>query len=71
MTRARAIAGALLGVLLSVPTARAQAQNAVITGKVTSDFGQPLEGANVYITELNVSVGSNAQGLYIQSLRRV
>ncbi|MDB4875457.1 MAG: putative outer membrane protein [Gemmatimonadetes bacterium] len=64
MTRARAIAGALLGVLLSVPTARAQAQNAVITGKVTSDFGQPLEGANVFITELNISVGSNAQGLY-------
>ncbi len=64
MTRARAIAGAMLGVLLSVPTARAQAQNAVITGKVTSDFGQPLEGANIYITEMNISVGSNAQGVY-------
>lgn len=64
MTRARAIAGAMLGVLLTVPTARAQAQNAVITGRVTTEFGQPLEGANVYITELSVSVGSNAQGLY-------
>ena len=64
MTRARAIAGALLGVLLTVPTARAQAQNAVITGKVTTEFGQPLEGANVFITELSISVGSNAQGQY-------
>lgn len=64
MTRARAIAGALLGVLLTVPTARAQAQNAVITGKVTSEFGQPMEGVNVYITELSLSVGTNAQGAY-------
>ncbi len=64
MTRAQAIASALLGVLLTVPGAAAQAQNAVITGKVTTDFGQPLEGANVYITEMNISVGTDAKGAY-------
>jgi TonB-linked SusC/RagA family outer membrane protein len=69
MTRARALAGALLGLCLTVPIAgRAQAQNAVITGKVTSEFGQPLEGANVYITELSVSIGTNAQGQYSISI---
>jgi len=65
MTRARALAGALLGFLLTVPLAgRAQAQNATISGRVTSEFGQPLEGANVFITELGYSVGTNAQGQY-------
>ncbi len=50
MTRARIAAGAALGVLLGLPLAgRAQAQNTVITGRVTTEFGQPLEGANVYI----------------------
>lgn len=65
MTRARATAGALLGVLLALPLAgRAQAQNAVITGKVATEFGQPLEGANVYIAEMTISVGTNASGAY-------
>lgn len=65
MTRARATAGALLGFFLALPLAgRAQAQNAVLTGKVTTEFGQPLEGANVYITEMSFSVGTNAQGVY-------
>jgi TonB-linked SusC/RagA family outer membrane protein len=58
------LAGALLGFLLAAPIAGAQAQNATISGKVLSDFGQPLEGANVFITELGYSVGTNAQGLY-------
>jgi TonB-linked SusC/RagA family outer membrane protein len=40
----------------------AQAQNATIQGKVTSDQGRPLEGANVFITEMNISVGTNAAG---------
>ena len=65
MTRARLSAGALLGVLLAVPLAgRAQAQNSVVTGKVTTEFGQPLEGANVYIAEMTISVGTNANGAY-------
>ena len=42
----------------------AQAQNATIQGKVTGDQGRPIEGANVFITELNLSVGSNAAGNY-------
>lgn len=54
----------LLGLMFAVPAARAQAQSAVITGKVMTEFNQPIEGANVYITELTVSVATNAQGAY-------
>lgn len=43
---------------------QAQAQNAVINGRVTSEQGQPLNGANVYITELDISVGTNPNGNY-------
>src|SRR3954462_5722793 len=42
----------------------ASGQGAVITGKVTSDQGRELEGANVTIPELNISVGTNAAGNY-------
>jgi TonB-linked SusC/RagA family outer membrane protein len=42
----------------------AQAQNATIQGKVTNEQGRPIEGANVFVTELGVSVGSNAAGNY-------
>ena len=45
-------------------TANAQGQSAVISGRVTTPQGQPLQGANVYITEMNISVGSNAAGRY-------
>ena len=64
MTRARSSGAALLGLALAVPVAEAQAQNAVITGKVTSEFGQPVDQANVYINDLTISVGTNAQGVY-------
>ena len=65
MTRARAIAPAVLGALLALATpGRAQDRNAVITGKVTSEVGQPIEGANVYINDLSLSVGTTAQGNY-------
>ena len=37
---------------------------ATITGVVSSDQAQPLMGANVFITELNISVGTNEQGRY-------
>lgn len=47
----------------SLGAVNAQAQ-AVITGRVNSEQGQDLEGANVFITELNISVGTNAQGRY-------
>lgn len=54
----------LLGALLAFPTASAQAQNAVITGKVLSDVGAVIEDANVVIIELAVSVRTNALGMY-------
>ena len=62
--RLRWTASALIGLLLAVPGSQAQAQNATFTGKVLSEAGQPLEFANVYITELTVSVPTNAQGVY-------
>ena len=66
MNRARATTAAAFGVLLALPAALAQAQqqNAVITGKVTSEFGQPIDQANVYINDLTISVATNAQGVY-------
>jgi TonB-linked SusC/RagA family outer membrane protein len=68
MNRARATVAAAFGVLLALPAARAQAQNAVITGKVTSEVGQPIDQANVYINDLSVSVATNAQGVYTINL---
>src|SRR5262249_40925790 len=49
---------------LALSSERAFAQAAVITGRVTSDAGIALQGANVFITELNVSVGSSENGQY-------
>ena len=63
-TRVWATAGALLSILLAPPVARAQTQSAVITGKVTSEVGQPIAQANVYINDLSVSVATNDQGGY-------
>jgi TonB-linked SusC/RagA family outer membrane protein len=42
----------------------AWAQGAVITGKITTDQGREIEGANATIPELNISVGTNAAGNY-------
>lgn len=66
--RARATAAALLAIALAAPVGRAQGQGAVLTGKVTTEFGQPLGGANVYITEMGISVGTNADGAYTISI---
>src|ERR1700694_1064165 len=46
----------------------AHGQGAVITGKVTSEQGREVEGANVSIPELNISVGTNAAGNYTISI---
>jgi TonB-linked SusC/RagA family outer membrane protein len=48
------------------PSARAQGEsgNAIITGLVQSEFGRPIEAANVYITELSLSVATGADGKY-------
>jgi TonB-linked SusC/RagA family outer membrane protein len=63
-SRARAFVGAVFSLLVALPAASAQTQGATITGRVTGDAGQPIEGANVYINELTVSVATNAQGVY-------
>lgn len=50
---------------LSVAPFAVQAQGStVITGVVRTEFGDPLESANVYIVELGLSVGSDAAGRY-------
>lgn len=46
----------------------AHAQAAQISGRVTAEQGNPLEIATVYITEMNVSVMTDAQGRYTISL---
>ncbi len=66
--RVRVFALAMVSVLLAAPTAIARAQTAVITGKVTSESGQPVEAANVFITDLAVSVGTNAAGIFTFSI---
>ncbi|MHB8837697.1 MAG: SusC/RagA family TonB-linked outer membrane protein [Gemmatimonadaceae bacterium] len=62
-TRFRWMTTAVLALLFGV-SATAIAQNATITGKVLSDAGQPLYGANVVIEGLQISVGTNASGVY-------
>jgi TonB-linked SusC/RagA family outer membrane protein len=50
--------------VLMAPGAELLAQGATITGRVLSEQGNTLEVGNVYITEMNISVGLNAQGRY-------
>ncbi|MDO8502798.1 MAG: SusC/RagA family TonB-linked outer membrane protein [Gemmatimonadaceae bacterium] len=57
-----------LAVLAGVSPALAQGQGAVITGRVTSRDGDPIRGANVYINDLQISVGSNETGNYTISI---
>ena len=52
----------LLGLAFVTP-ALAQ-QTAVVSGRVISDQGQPLVGANVFIPELNISVPTNQSGAF-------
>ena len=61
------LAGVFAVVVLFVPSL-ARAQAAVITGRVISDQGQPLAGANVFVPELNISVGTNQAGAYTLSI---
>jgi TonB-dependent SusC/RagA subfamily outer membrane receptor len=62
MHRARRVVAAVVALLVG-GVAQAQAQ-AVITGSVRTDQGQPLANANVYIADMQISVGTNAQGVY-------
>jgi len=61
--RARRVAVAALVLLAGLGVA-AQAQSAVITGTVTGAAGEPLANANVFITEMGISIGTGAQGTY-------
>ena len=61
--RPRSFLVAVLALFLSRAT-MALAQGATLSGVITSETGQPLENANAYITELNLSVATNAQGRY-------
>ena len=68
MTRSRysrSIATGFVAVVAcAVVAGTALAQGTVITGTVKSDQGQPLQGANVIISEMNVSVPTNDKGVY-------
>ena len=59
----RLFVGALIALVFVAP-AIAQGQAAVITGRVISDQGQPLAGANVFVSELNISVATNQSGAF-------
>ena len=59
--KAVVLAGAMLGLL--APTAYGQG-DAVITGKVTSEFGDPIPGARISITNTNFNTATNAAGVY-------
>src|SRR4026209_2116832 len=52
----------ILPILLFAAPVFAQDQAAVISGRVMSEHGQPLAGANVLIPELNISVATSPAG---------
>ncbi len=62
----RGLSASILALILSLSTASdAQAQGAaVVTGRVTTEAGQPLFGANVTIEALATSVGTTEEGRY-------
>ena len=53
-----------IAAILVASAGRAQAQDAVITGKVTGEQGRPLAGATVFIPQLNAGTNTNASGNY-------
>ena len=63
-SRIRILSGIAALVAFVAGSATAQAQTATISGKVVSEQGNPLLGANATIAELGVSTGSNAAGIY-------
>src|SRR5947209_1989991 len=66
----RLLALGTLGLLAArAPDALAQqspqgSQAATIAGTIKSESGQPIENANAFIQEMNISVATNAQGRY-------
>jgi TonB-linked SusC/RagA family outer membrane protein len=63
MSLRRYLVGGLIAGMFGI-AGSARGQAAVITGKVTSDQGREIEGANVTIPVLNISVSTNAAGNY-------
>ena len=51
-----------LAIFAIVPSAHAQ--GAVISGKIMSEQGREIQGANIVVPDLNISVGTNAAGNY-------
>jgi TonB-linked SusC/RagA family outer membrane protein len=64
LLRSKKFLGSAFAVLALVTPMLARAQGAVIAGRVISDQGQPLAGANVIVPELNISVATNQAGAY-------
>ena len=65
MNRAAGVRGAAaLALLLSAFAARASAQGALITGRVTNEAGTPLANANVFIPSLSINSVTAANGTY-------
>jgi TonB-linked SusC/RagA family outer membrane protein len=62
--RSSRLASLLAGLATTVLSSTAFAQGAVITGTVKSTQGQELQGVNVRIADLNVSVGTGENGVY-------
>lgn len=64
LLRSTKLLATAFAVLAVMTPALARAQGAVITGRVISDQGQPLAGANVVVPELNISVGTDQAGAF-------
>ena len=63
--RPRSAFAPLVALLLTVVVgASASAQNAVITGRVTNEAGQPVPGANVLIQTMNIVATAGPEGNY-------
>ena len=54
----------LLLMLLCAATTPLVAQPAIITGRVTTEFGGPLPAANVFVSETGIVVSADADGRY-------
>src|SRR2546426_5330288 len=55
---------AVTAALLLAGAPRANAQDAVLKGRVISDRGEPVAGANVFIEELRLAINSANDGRY-------
>jgi TonB-linked SusC/RagA family outer membrane protein len=64
LLRSRKLARWALAAVAVAAPAVAKGQGVVLSGRVQSEQGQPLAGANVQITELSISVGTNSAGVF-------